>query len=402
MKKFNYLLICVLAFGCSRFSEDINMTPLPDSFSELDTELPIVNIRVKQKKFDKMFEQYEEEIEIDAEFDLYRNQVLVVDDEDVELEIKGNYSTRYTLKSIGVKFEDKYNNTDRSLINPEKVLPFHKVDKIKAIRLRNSGNDFPKTMLKDLSYTQLAINAELDLDLTYGEPALVYINEEFYGLMNIRTEANTNGMASLYGVDKDDITLAKVTTHVLYKKDGDEQRIDDFVSATERRDLNYIKSEIEIDNFIDYMVFQSYTGNTDWPHNNCRFYAIGNAPFRFVLFDLDNVANLKINKLPITLIEGKRVPNIITDLFFVLYEDITFKDAFWNRFKFLVERGTVSPDQLQNIVYKNASAIESEIKFQIQEHSSPRSFIEWELELDKLLVLFEERAEMVRLDLENR
>ena len=61
----------------------------------------------------------DEEIEIDATFNLYRNKKLLIENEKAELEIKGNYSTRYDLRSIGVKFEDKFNNKTRTLINPE-------------------------------------------------------------------------------------------------------------------------------------------------------------------------------------------------------------------------------------------------------------------------------------------
>ena len=164
--------------------------------------LPIVNIKVDQKAFDKIHEDADEDLEIEGRFNLYRDDELVIENEAVELEIKGNFSTRFLLKTIGVKFEDKYDNRNRSLINPEQILPHHSLDKIKAIRLRNSGNDFEKTMVKDLSITQLAINAGLDLDLTYGEPSLVFINNKFHGLLNIRTEANTNGMAGLYDAKK--------------------------------------------------------------------------------------------------------------------------------------------------------------------------------------------------------
>ena len=58
------------------------------------------------------------------------------------------------------------------------------------------------------------------------------------------------------------------------------------MNAIENENLNYLKDEIDINNFIDYMIFQSYIGNTDWPHNNARLYAINNEKFRFVLFDL--------------------------------------------------------------------------------------------------------------------
>ena len=151
-------------------------------------------------------------------FNLYRDKQLVIANEAVELSIKGGFSTRFPLKSLGIKFEKKYDNTDRSLIHPKQLLPHHNIDEIKAIRLRNSGSDFRNTMLKDLSMTQLAINANLDIDLTYGTPALVYVNEEFYGLMNLRTEANTNGMAGLNGVKKSAITLAKITTLEFIKR----------------------------------------------------------------------------------------------------------------------------------------------------------------------------------------
>jgi len=250
--------------------------------------LPIVNIKVDQKAFDKIHEDADEDLEIEGRFNLYRDDELVIENEAVELEIKGNFSTRFLLKTIGVKFEDKYDNRNRSLINPEQILPHHSLDKIKAIRLRNSGNDFEKTMVKDLSITQLAINAGLDLDLTYGEPSLVFINRKFHGLLNIRTEANTNGMAGLYDAKKSEVTLAKITTQEFIKKDGDFARIDALVNAieNENENLNYLKDEIDINNFIDYMIFQSYIGNTDWPHNNARLYAINNEKFRFVLFDL--------------------------------------------------------------------------------------------------------------------
>ncbi len=402
MKKFAPIFILLFTFSCSRFSEDIQLSELPDSIAALETDLPIVNIRVDQNDFDEMYKNFEEEIEIDADFDLYRNHELVVEGEEVELEIKGNYSTRFTLKSIGVKFDDKYDNSDRSLINPEEVLPFHSIDKIKAIRLRNAGNDFPNTMIKDMSFTQLAIRAGLDIDLTYGEPALVYINEVFYGLMNIRTEANTNGMAGLYRADKDDITLAKVTTRELFYKDGDEKRLEAFVEAIEQQDAEYLKDEIDINNFIDYMVFESYLANTDWPHNNCRFYAIGDSKFRFVLFDLDNVATLKMNKSPLTIIEDKSRSNIITDLFFTLYSDESFQELFWNRFNYLVESGLISYKHFVPIVEENVKRINTEIRYQITEHNAPRTVVEWGVEIDKMLVLFEEREYVVRNFLEEQ
>jgi hypothetical protein len=64
----------------------------------------------------------------------------------------------------------------------------------------------------------LAINAGLNLDLTYAEQTVVFVNNKFLGIMNLRTEANTNGMSRLYGVSKSDITLAKIIEGGIVKK----------------------------------------------------------------------------------------------------------------------------------------------------------------------------------------
>jgi len=268
MKNYYFILFLLFLSSCSKFSDDLEVISRQTPTLDIATELPVINLTVNKEEFEEMTNRPDDEIEIEGTFDLYRNQALLIENQAIEIEVKGGFSTRFPLKSLGIKFEDKYDNSDRSLINPKKILAHHNLDKIKAIRLRNSGSDFRHTMLKDLSVTQLAINAELDLDLTYGEPALVYINDQFYGLLNLRTEANTNGMAGLYGVKKKDVTLAKITTQEFIKKDGDFDRIDKFVEAIEQQDIAHLKNELDLQNFIDYMVFESYLGNTDWPHTN--------------------------------------------------------------------------------------------------------------------------------------
>ncbi len=394
MKILSFLLPLVLCFGCTKYNMD--KTVLPDV---IPSNLPVVQIKVDEDDFEEMYENTDEEIEIKGRFNLSRNNELLIENEKVELELKGRFSIRFPLKTLGVKFDDKYDNRDRSLINPAVVLPHHNLDKIKAIRLRNSGNDFEKTMLKDLSLTQLAIQAGLDIDLTYGEPVLVYINEEFYGLMNLRTEANTNGMAGLHKVDKKDVTLAKITTQALIKKDGDFDRIDALLEAIKDENIPYIKNEIDLHSFIDYMVFQSYIGNTDWPHNNARFYAINEGKFRFVLFDLDNASRLKIDQSPLNRIHSFWRSNILGDLFITLYEDendSSFKRNFLARYKELLQSGNISSNKLEKIVDENTHRIETEMDYQIAKHNAPRTKLEWQIELDKMMILFREREAVVR------
>lgn len=411
MKNYYFISLLLLLVSCSKFSDDLNIISQKAPTLDIATDLPVINLIVDQAAFEDMTNRVDEEIEIEGAFYLYRNQALLIENQKIEMEVKGGFSTKFPLKSLGIKFDKKYDNTDRSLINPPKVLPFHSLDEIKAIRLRNSGSDFKNTMLKDLSVTQLAINAGLNVDLTYGEPALVYINGDFHGLLNLRTEGNTNGMAGLYAVKKKEVTLAKITTQAFIKKDGDFERIDKLVQAIANQELDFVKKELDLNSFIDYMIFESYLGNTDWPHNNARLYAIKDGKFRFVLFDLDKVSWLKMDKSPLKIITNKRLikvnkdettVDIITDLFFLLYEDVAFKKAFWERYQFLLDHQSIGYDKFKSIVDNNVQQIVPIMPLQIEKYQAPGSMIEWQIEVNKMLSLFEERAEVVRDFVENR
>ncbi len=385
-------------WSCSKFEEDLSQVgilEIDQPLEEIVTDLPIINITVEEYEFDDMYNRFTEDIEIEGRFNLYRNHQQVINNEEIELEFKGNYSRQYSLKSLGVKFEEKFDNSNRTLINPTEILPHHNLDEIRAIRLRNSGNDFSKSMLKDLSYTQLAIQAGLDLDLTYGEASLVFINNKFYGLLNLRTEANTNGMAGLYDVKKSKVTLAKMETATLIKKDGDFERIDALVEAVNNKDIEYLKTEIDLNNFIDYMVFESFIANEDWPETNVRFHAINDSKFRFILFDLDVANDLLINKSPISFID-KPKENFMTDLFFVFYEDENFKKQFWNRYTFLMKRESLSSSKFESHVLFNFQSIKNVMPLQIEKHQSPKTMIEWYLEVEKLITHFNRREEVIK------
>jgi hypothetical protein len=393
-----YLFITGFMFGCTNYDDNVNFN-VQDyktlTIENIDTNLKVANLILNQSEFEEMYTNYTEDIEIEGFLNLYKNGVTLIENEVIEVEIKGTFSAKLELKSLGIKFDDSYNNEDRKLIDPE-ILPFHSLDKVKAFRFRNSGSDFENTMLKDMSYTKLAINAGLNIDLTYAEQTVVFVNNKFLGVMNLRTEGNTNGMSRLYDVSKSEITLAKIIEGgIVEKKDGDFDRIDDFIAAIDNDDYNYLSNEIDMDNFIDYMIFESYIGNRDWPKNNVRFFAINDGPFRFVLFDLDLVATQRIDSSPISFINNP-IENPITDLFNVMYANEDFKQAYDSRFQYLINSTLLSSARFNEIVTEYKNNIEYIIPTHINKYSTPETFTEWYLNIDALKNNFEARENYVR------
>jgi len=112
-------------------------------------------------------------------------------------------------------------------------------------------------------------------------------------------------------------------------------------------------------------------------------------------YSLDNAFRLKVNKDPLTIIEDKRNPNILSDLFFIFYKEENFRTAFWNKYHSLLESRIISYDLFKSIVDENVANITSEIQLQIEKYEAPRTMIEWNIELDKMLTLFQERETAV-------
>jgi hypothetical protein len=398
MKQLIYYLFPIgFIFGCTNYDDNISFK-VQDyktlTIENIDTKLKVANLILDQSEFEEMYANYTEDIEIEGLLNLYKNGVTLIENEVIEVEVKGTFSARLELKSLGIKFNKTYNNEDKKLIDPE-MLPFHSLEKVKAFRFRNSGNDFKYTMLKDMCYTKLAINAGLNLDLTYAEQTVVFVNNKFLGIMNLRTEANTNGMSRLYDVNKSDITLAKIVEGgIVEKKDGDFDRIDNFIAAIDKGNYSYLSKEIDMDNFIDYMIFESYIGNRDWPKNNVRFFAINDGPFRFVLFDLDLVATQKIDSSPMSFINNP-IRNPITDLFNIMYTNENFRQMYDARFRYLINSTLLNSVRFNEIVTEYKNNIEYIMPTHINKYNTPETFTEWYINIDHLKNNFETRENYV-------
>ena len=400
-----YFFICIL-LSCTNFTENLNEDFLSYKQAKISTfnmGYPLINIKVNQEEYDEMFVNYTEDIEIEGLLNLYRNSQQVIFDELIEVEIKGAKSATFSLKSLGIKFYDTFDNSNGVLLTPKTILPNHSLRKIKAFRLRNSGNDFQETLIKDISYTQLALSSGLDLDFTYYEPSIVFVNNSFVGIMNLRSEGNTNGVSRLNDVKKKAITLAKINfPGEVEKKDGDFKRIEKLLKAIEEQNLSFLKENLDINNFIDYLIFQSYIANVDWPYNNVRFYAVNESKFRFVVYDLDwaNIRKKELHPLefirnPTKYSPNEGVKNPITDLFNVLYTDPIFKSQFKNRYEDVINSNVLSSQYFNNIVDANFNAIKEYMPLHIEKYSDIATVIEWYRNIESLKESFKKREDNI-------
>jgi len=160
------------------------------------------------------------------------------------------------------------------------------VARYKRLLLRNSGNDWSESMLRDLFMQQLLVGST-ELDVQHGRPAVVFINGEFWGIKNIRDRFDERYLQSHYGIDTDQATflgpafLPEGYDYFAVARDNPEglehfrelfRMFSTVVTFMNDARIAEIGEKMDLRNFTDYNAAQIYFRNTDWPGNNKLFW----------------------------------------------------------------------------------------------------------------------------------
>ena len=393
---FQYLLFTfiILASSCSKFevTEDLGISPSELTPKNINTNLPIIELIVDQAEFDNMIQNFEQDIEIDGKYTMYDSYPsTIIKSQVISLNIKGRSSEGNPLKSLTVLFDNTVDNKTNPIIVVDKLLNGHSVDELKKISLRDSGNDFAETMLKDICYTQLAIDMGLDVELGYYQQVQVFVNKNYYGLLNLRTEKSKKALSKLIGAHKGDINIIRISREgngpeEIEFKDGDDAYMQPLIDAAKNHDATALKALLDINSFVDYMVYEDFTGNNDWPNNNVQIHSVLDGKFRFFLYDLDFAGNL--DKF---FAEDDIGSGLLNDMYVTLKNDPDVEPLFIERQHYIYENATLN--HFSKILDINATKIEKDINYNISKFTAPKTKVNWYLNLEEIENQFELRRD---------
>jgi hypothetical protein len=206
--------------------------------------------------------------------------------EDCGINIVGNQSAEWAQKSIAVKFKKEYGIS--SITYP--LFPGFRVNTFKSFVLRNSGNDFQYTHIRDALMQTLV--KDLDIDYLEYRPATTFINGQYWGIYNIREKVSEHYVANRYGVDPDNIDMLEDNMTVLHGDSLQYRQLIDYMSTNDMSTTaayDYVNSVVDLDECILYFAAQAYYDNMDWPGCNIKYWrersAVGK--WRWILFGLD-------------------------------------------------------------------------------------------------------------------
>lgn len=139
--------------------------------------------------------------------------------------------------------------------------------------LRTSGSiDTNVTMLRDVFNQSLVEDRHLETQP--GEPCMLFLNGEYWGLYNLQTRFTEEYFQEKYGLEEDNVIMIKQDKRVSVGRDSDMDLYSELISYAQEQDLSRpeayerIGQMMDIQSFIDHYCFEIYIGNTDWPLNN--------------------------------------------------------------------------------------------------------------------------------------
>jgi hypothetical protein len=208
-------------------------------------------------------------------------------DQDAGIKIAGGWSRLNDQKSFALYARKEYG---KGAFN-YKFFADKPIDKFESILLRNSGNDNMGLQFHDCFMTGLT--REMNIDRQAFQPAAVYINGTYWGLLNIREKVSKNFIAENYHVDPDSVNLLEGGGQIVTGSNHDYTAILNFlnVNTTLQNNSNYywVRDKIDLDNFIQYQLTEIYINNRDWPGNNIKFWNTTSpeSKWRWILYDTD-------------------------------------------------------------------------------------------------------------------
>lgn len=252
------------------------------------------------------------------------------------------------------------------------------------------------------------IASQLDLETLASRPVVLFLNGEYWGIYYIHERPDERYLEDHFGVDIDHVNL-------LY---GWNPLVDCGTAAyflglfhwMENADLSdaeayaYAKTKIDIDNFIDYHIFELFSENSDWPANNMRCWQLNDGKWRWIFFDGDACLRwMTFYAFDNAMYDGDEVwpSNWRATLFFRrLMENPEFNTQFHTRFNELL--GTVFDYSVTGPIYSNIrSAVESEVPYQSERFAYPTSVVSWNEGMAQVNWFLMKRSEYIQTPLDS-
>ena len=197
-----------------------------------------------------------------------------------ETRIQGGASRANALKSM-VFYANKRFDPDHKRFSYE-FFPDQKpgITEFKSFSLRDGGNDFGDMYFRDL-IIQRTMASHVDLDWQAGHTAVLYINGEYMGMLNIRERSNEDNIYSNYDgledLDVVEIGHEQINGNNMFEEEFKEGTADFYEQfkafySEKGHSMEEYEQWIDVNEYLNVIAMNFFYGNIDFPGNNLVFW----------------------------------------------------------------------------------------------------------------------------------
>ena len=275
--------------------------------------------------------------------------------ENAGIRVMGGVSRSFIQKSFRVVFRKDYGKKNLKY----ELIPGNKrsdgkgiVKKYKSFNIRNGGNDYETTKIRDITLQYFISNRNIETQ--QSEIVVVFLEGEYWGVYTLMENYDEHYISNNYDIDDDNVIIIKknkieagVEDDMALFKDS----IDFITNEDMSKSSNYEKASklLDLDSFVMYCAFNIYISNKDgiFQNNNWAMWRVrepdknvtkADGKWRMILFDNELSTSLfgdgkDYNRtfLPDILNETSRLgKNFGTKLLNSLLKNPKFKNMFIN------------------------------------------------------------------------
>ncbi len=259
-----------------------------------------------------------------------------------DIKIFGNYSRAKPQKSFELKVNNNIGGGDPEYqLIPDKPM----LTKFENIVLRNSGSEWNQTQFRD-AFLERVMKPTHSGYLS-ADPVNVFINGAYWGIYQLTENHDHHFMENNYGYKENqlDYLLEGGNIEVKLGMKTDFMNLVNYATSANANTTAYydrINRDLDIENFTDYMIAETYFNNQDWMGdwtNNIKMWRPAGGKWKYLLYDLDMCVGYSGTSTTTNSIEVARNPqsqNYTSDLFDAILDNPTFKNYFINRYADLI------------------------------------------------------------------
>lgn len=219
---------------------------------------------------------------------------------ETEAGIMGGCSRGWKVASLKLKAGSKVGSSKKEFSFTHGTSPFKDKpnNKYTSFHLRNGGNagdtGSPDQIRVRDGFMQ-SLTKNMGIDYQAFQTVAYYLNGKYQGLMGLRERTNEDYVEANYGLDDEETDVLKTNNDIgVVASNGTTDWYDELIDYVKSNDpksetfYNTVCKYMDMDEYIDYQIFEHFIVNTDWVGNNTKMWRDHkNGKLRWIVYDTD-------------------------------------------------------------------------------------------------------------------